>query len=616
MISLPDNYPRSPPEVRLLRPLLDHDTGGIVNGFFTGIPRLLPIGWNPYCSLPICLQWIRDCLRDKEARVNKDTNAFYNLHAYSATRKLIQSHPSPRLRHSTHFEKKLIAYSGAYCESVLQMSMRPDFHYGNKVLLPPATLELLVRSELQDTAAVAQRLRSEGITGTSLAALLTESENSSTSESAMIFELVSPLRYPVYAGVAEFTAPEPNMIILPEPVMSALAIVEGTEITVSRTTLEPATTIILQPHSTSFHAVEEFTGKEPREFLEDSLVSYSCLQAGTVILCGGGGSNDNTDSFMDKEERDLALNHPELGLVLPPPRTNNLSVQPDILMLDNGNFKIIPPTNVFRFNVVSVKPESSNGAVALFVGFQSQVNIEFLPAMDEFSIASPAHKNSNNNDVPIYQGPNLNRESSNTSVPSRSSSNNVNRVQSNTSTGSRYAPIPQAAVEYDPAAHLINGIMPMIPMLGNPSVPTSSGYTLGTSSGNTFSSSSSSSSSLNNYNSMNYNKNTVVDAINNNKGSRLVFNPVSTDGETKDEDTNLPMIHVPSSSSSSSSSTVTAISKGSVLGTSTVTTLGDNSVASSSNPLGNAAAEREARRKMQAEAAAKRFASVSSESKQ
>jgi len=599
MISLHDNYPSKPPEIRLLRPILEYGTGGITNGFFIGIPRLLPLGWNPYCSLSICLQWIRDCLWQKEAKVNKETNAFYNIQTYSATRKLITSFPAPQLRHPTKFVKKLIAYSGAYCDSVLQVPMRPDFHYGNKVLLPPATLELLVRTELQDTAKIAQQLRSQGIQGSGLAALLSESENSSTSESAMVFELVSPLGFPIYAGVAEFTAPEPNMIILPEPVMTALAINEGTEITVSRVSLEPATTIVLQPHSTSFHAVEEFTGKEPRQFLEESLVSYSCLQAGTVILCSGGNGTD--------EDSALALAHPELGLS--PHPNANLSIDPDIVMLDNGNYKIIPPSHVFRFNVVSVKPEISNNAVALFVGFQSQVNIEFLPAVDEFSIAaSPRdNKNNDNNNVPIYQGPsivrtttnNINRTNSNTSAP--------NRTTTNQSAGNRYAPIAQATVEYDPAAHLINGIIPMIP-IGNNQSSSNTGYVLGstTQGGNTLGTSSTTTNSRNI--NISNNDNNLMNISTN--GSRLLFNPVPVSSTTSrnerketEEINSIPMIPVSSSTAST----------GATLGSTGLTLSNENSasstptVSNSNNPLAQAAAEREARRKLQAEALAKRM---------
>jgi hypothetical protein len=50
--------------------------------------------------------------------------------------------------------------------------------------------------------------------------------------------------------------------------MAALGIGEGAEVRVSRVALPPAHTVVLQPHSTTFHAVADFTDLGPREFLE------------------------------------------------------------------------------------------------------------------------------------------------------------------------------------------------------------------------------------------------------------------------------------------------------------------------------------------------------------
>lgn len=246
-----------------------------------------------------------------------------------------------------------------------------DFHYGNKILLPSSCLELLMRSELSNATPVAGGAASSSAAGfrgglmSPSHSLLAHADDASTSESAMTFELVSALGFPVYVGVAEFTSPEPDVIILPHGVMASLGITEGSEVSVSRVNLNAAQTIVLQPHSTTFHAVEEFTGVQPREFLEESLVSYSCLQAGDTILCCGGQATAPPDVIINEDTTPTAA----------------LAGDPGV-----GTFTIRPPPTVFRFNVVSVKPSGTNNAVALFAGFQSQVNIEFLPAMDEFEV--------------------------------------------------------------------------------------------------------------------------------------------------------------------------------------------------------------------------------------
>lgn len=376
-------FPLRPPEVRLLRPILKPGTsiesgGGVVNGFFAGIPQLLPAGWSPSTGLPMVLRWIRDCLISNGARVVVDTNAFYNVQAYNSARKMALTSPKYSLRHKCNFRREvnysrigngngsgrsttssstsvggLIIFSAAFAEFNLQfpISGQEHFEYGNKILLSESTLEVLLRSEIGMDSDISSSSSSRfGMVGRS---------TSASSESAMVFELQSPFGFPVYVGVAEFTSPEPNIIIAPQQVMNALRVCEGTEITVTRVNLPSATSLVLQPHSSNFDAVEDLTGKPPREFLEDSLVAYSCLQVGSVILCGGG-----------------------VGI----------ASRPEFIFSNDGAARIgEAPDTAFRFNVVACEPfDSGNGAVALFTGFQSQVSINFLPPSDAFVHSLPA----------------------------------------------------------------------------------------------------------------------------------------------------------------------------------------------------------------------------------
>jgi len=377
-------FPLRPPEVRLLRPILKpgispNSGGGVVNGFFSGVPQLLPAGWSPSTSLPMVLRLIRDCLISNKARVVVDTNAFYNIQAYNSARRMALATPRYSLRHKCNFRKEvnfsktgasggrsitgasstsggLIIFSATFAEFHLQfpVSGQEHFEYGNKVLLSESTLEVLLRSEIgMDGDSSSRSFGSSGGFGT------VGRQASASSESAMVFELLSPMGFPVYVGVSQFTSPEPNIVIAPQQIMNALRVREGTEITVTRVNLPAATSLVLQPHSSNFDAVEDLTGKPPREFLEDSLVAYSCLQVGSVILCGGGvGIADKPELFFSNE------GEASLGEA---------------------------PDSAFRFNVVACEPtDSGNGAVALFAGFQSQVNINFLPPADAFVHSPPA----------------------------------------------------------------------------------------------------------------------------------------------------------------------------------------------------------------------------------
>lgn len=370
--------------MRLLRPILKpgispNSGGGVVNGFFSGVPQLLPAGWSPSTSLPMVLRLIRDCLISNKARVVVDTNAFYNIQAYNSARRMALATPRYSLRHKCNFRKEvnfskigasggrsvtgasstsggLIIFSATFAEFHLQfpVSGQEHFEYGNKVLLSESTLEVLLRSEIgMDGDSSSRSFASSGGFGT------VGRQASASSESAMVFELLSPLGFPVYVGVSQFTSPEPNIVIAPQQIMNALRVREGTEITVTRVNLPAATSLVLQPHSSNFDAVEDLTGKPPREFLEDSLVAYSCLQVGSVILCGGG-----------------------VGI----------ADKPELFFSNDGEASLgEAPDSAFRFNVVACEPtDSGNGAVALFAGFQSQVNINFLPPADAFVHSPPA----------------------------------------------------------------------------------------------------------------------------------------------------------------------------------------------------------------------------------
>jgi hypothetical protein len=105
-----------------------------------------------------------------------------------------------------------VVFSATFAECRLHFPLQGQAHfeYGNKVLLSSTLLEELMRSEMSADGDASPH-------GAALGALGFEvgRQQSATSDSAMVFELLSPCGHPVYVGVAEFTAPEPDMASVP-----------------------------------------------------------------------------------------------------------------------------------------------------------------------------------------------------------------------------------------------------------------------------------------------------------------------------------------------------------------------------------------------------------------
>jgi hypothetical protein len=331
-VELPDSYPLQPPQVRLLWPMLAHGTGGVVAGCFL-IPALFPRGWNPSFDLTMVVAWVRDILRVARARVALDTNAHYNVRSFAAARRrLMLCEPEAGLAHAQRFERTYYLYSSAFALEVMSAPVPADFEAGNKVLLPAAALELLARGELAG-------MGGRGASGT-LRLRPAASSEAFGGEEAMIFEVTSHLGFPVYCGVREFTSPEPDAVIVPQELFASMGVPEGTEVAVRRVRLPAIASAVFEPHSTNFYAVDTFTGLEPKAYLEASLRRFTCLQAGDVILCDGGGE-----------------------------------------AIAQGGFA---GASSFRFNVVAVKPDRAPAAALWADGYATSLSMEFLPAADTY----------------------------------------------------------------------------------------------------------------------------------------------------------------------------------------------------------------------------------------
>lgn len=340
LFMIPKSFPKRPPNVRLIRPMLEHGTGGVMNGYFLRIPRLFKKGWNSNYELPVIIPWIRDCLTKHRAKIDMNTCAMYNAQAFLATLQKIQSLPcAPNYYHKSKYQKEHIVYSGSFAATYLHVALPQGFEYGNKVLLHTSVLEEILRHEMNYLGEAGS---------TSLA--LGHGSESNTDDSAMIFELLSHLGFSSFCGVREFTSPEPNIIIVPTETLLSMGVPEGSKIRLTRVSLPQVTSIVVQPHSSSFLELETTNGMEPKEFLEDSLTRYSVLSKGDTVLF------DGAISFSD-----IDIGIPTDGEAIPFPL----------------------PSLVYRFTIVSVEP-SNTPAGALFSQFASTIDYKMLPAMDAY----------------------------------------------------------------------------------------------------------------------------------------------------------------------------------------------------------------------------------------
>lgn len=346
-VQLPRGFPATPPEIRVIEPVFAIGTGGIINGNVL-LPCLWPEGWRREGGFALhdVLAWVRDHVLASGALLDRDSNHYYNAAAHAATRAKLRKRPDLSIRHPATFSRRLCVYGSLFATTVLGLSLPDGFDAGNKVLLPSVCLAQLAQSELQalrsdaETEPAAGQTPAEG-KAAAQRRVLERLQNGDASEddfmdgSALTFELVSVLRFPVYVGVAAFTIPHSDALVVPIQVLQSLGIPEGSEVTLSRVALPPAQSLVLQPLTVNFEAVEAFTDRPPREYLEASLTRFGCLQAGDVIMCDGGPA--------------------QAGGV----------------------------PHEFWFNVIATKPAEA-AAVALWSKFHAQLPIEFVPAADSF----------------------------------------------------------------------------------------------------------------------------------------------------------------------------------------------------------------------------------------
>ncbi len=256
LISLAEGFPGAPPEVRLLRPVLESGSGGVVNGFFLGVPELLAAGWSPGTPLVAALQTVRESLPARGARAalcgggggGGGAPPLYNVQAYSASRARATALGCAAARaayaHRSAAEGEFHFFSSAFASRFLGFDCPPGFDASGKMLLPMAALERVMRVELSEGLPGGGGGGGGGGSGGSAGAaapgrrsvaslMRVDDADATTSESAMVFGIDSALGFTAFAGVREFTAPEPDMAIVPPEVLTNLGAAEGARLRVS-----------------------------------------------------------------------------------------------------------------------------------------------------------------------------------------------------------------------------------------------------------------------------------------------------------------------------------------------------------------------------------------------
>jgi trimeric autotransporter adhesin len=307
---VPPVFPLAPPEVRLLRPLLEEGTGGVINGALL-LPALLPAGWSPQFSLAAAVSFVHDHLAHGGAAVDAHGGAavdahapaFYCVQAFRATQDRLATATAASAAACAHphaFVRRMVAYSSRFAQRVMGLRVPPAFEAGNRVLAPVALLELLARGETEALVAAAAAGAGGGAGSGARGRFDSVDDDASFSEAAaMTFAVTGALGVAAYVGVADFCVPHADVLVLPATTLAALGGVgDGCEVTLTRVRLPPVTSITLQPHAADFLAAFEdddaagvggggLAGQ--REFLEAALTRHVSLQAGDVIVCDAGG---------------------------------------------------------------------------------------------------------------------------------------------------------------------------------------------------------------------------------------------------------------------------------------------------------------------------------------
>ncbi len=246
-VYFPDTYPQTPPLVRLVRPVLEPHSGGTDMGALM-LPVLFPEGWSTNFTMLQILRWVRVHLVSFQPQLRWSCAGHYPKSAFDQARQRIENRESMLKISSMMTEKAYIAMSRSNATSLGLMNHFPQqFEVADKVELPGHILDLLT-------------------------------EDGTTGSQALTFEIKAPPGVKVYCG-ANFSSPEPNLVIMPDWLWSCLASPECIEVKLTPVELPRALSINLNALSHKFASLSI----DHNMVLQSALQNYTTLQAGMTI---------------------------------------------------------------------------------------------------------------------------------------------------------------------------------------------------------------------------------------------------------------------------------------------------------------------------------------------
>eukprot|EP00753_Platysulcus_tardus_P007971 PLAT15547.1.p1 GENE.PLAT15547.1~~PLAT15547.1.p1 ORF type:complete len:806 (-),score=325.31 PLAT15547.1:38-2455(-) len=258
-IKFPAEYPSTAPLVRLVRPILKPFTGNVAMGAFI-IPHLAPEGWQEELDMVTLITVLRDCLIKHDARVELDTDAEYPVDTFKAAQERFTARDSD-IETENDFKEIYSVYSASFAQRELDVSLPSTFEKGNKIIMP------------------GEALRTMDMYGQS------HDDGDWVGSSGLTFEITTPIGMRSFCGVMQFTAPESDMIILPDWMMKSLYVGEGMEVRFRAVLLPKLASVVVRPLEKKFLDIDV----PQKTFLETALTNYTTLARGDVMSLSAFG---------------------------------------------------------------------------------------------------------------------------------------------------------------------------------------------------------------------------------------------------------------------------------------------------------------------------------------
>uniref|UniRef100_A0A7S1KQC0 C2H2-type domain-containing protein n=1 Tax=Percolomonas cosmopolitus TaxID=63605 RepID=A0A7S1KQC0_9EUKA len=252
-IKFPYSFPRSPPNMRVIRPRMRHLTGGVT---FSGVfesPLFTGSRWDPRAHLLALCFYLRTFLVKNSARIDLKTSKLYEtqIAQRSQSRTFSSLFHKQNISTQNSFDREFFLYNMDFAAQFLNIEMS-QLERGNRILLPQGVADEIFSNPFF--------------------------------EMPLLFEIDKGTRH-TYVSVAEFTAPN-GIAILPNFLMKSLLLSQGSKARIRCVTLPKAQSAKFQPHNKKFYKL-----KNHKQVLEHTLRSFATLTEGSSIPIQYMGEN-------------------------------------------------------------------------------------------------------------------------------------------------------------------------------------------------------------------------------------------------------------------------------------------------------------------------------------